>query len=334
MKTLNSILGISLFSTLVLVSCGESSLRSKQELVQSEPQSSTSQLIFGALNSSVAGNIAAAGNISIDGGIILVDLESTGHTAGTEHMQKVFNVERCPVDSDDANGDGLVDYQEAIGNASVVLPLTTTLTEEGEYPKSTEDGYTFKTSADSTLKSNDLDKKAVIIFGVGSDKELPETVAAAPGMDAHASLPVACSVIALEEDQDQTTTTGTTTTGTTTDDTTSTGDTDTTTTGTDGTTSTTGDQHQTTGGKGGYQEQTTGGKGGYQEQTTGGKGGFQDQTTGGKDWDDQQQTTGHQQQQDQQDQQQQQQNQQQQNQQQQQDQKEQETALGGDFFTL
>lgn len=253
MKILNSILGVSIFSALVLVSCGENSLRSGKQSIQSEPQSSSSQLVFGPLNASVAGNISASGNISIDGGKILVDLESTGHTAGTEQMQKVFNLERCPLDTDDANGDGLIDYQEAIGNASVVLPLTSDLTDEGEYPKSTEAGFSYKASGETTLKNEDLNKRVVIIFGVAADKELPDTVAAAPGMEAAASLPITCSLIELEEEtQDDSTTTTTT------------GDSSTT-----GTGMTTGNQEQTTGSKGGYQEQTTGGKGGYQEQTTG-----------------------------------------------------------------
>lgn len=262
MKILNSILGVSIFSALALVSCGENSLRSGKQSIQSEPQSSSSQLVFDSLNTSVAGNISAAGNISIDGGKILVDLESTGHTAGTEHMQKVFNLERCPLDTDDANGDGLIDYQEAIGDASAVLPLTSDLTDQGEYPKATEAGLSYKASGDTTLKSDDLNKKAVIIFGIASDKELPDTVAAAPGMEANASLPIACSLIELEEEtQDNSSTT-------------------TSTTGDSSTTGTTGNQEQATGGKGGYQEQTTGGKGGYPEQTTGSKGGYQDQTTG------------------------------------------------------
>ncbi len=303
MKILNSILGVSIFSALVLVSCGENSLRSGKQSIQSEPQSSSSQLVFGPLNASVAGNISASGNISIDGGKILVDLESTGHTAGTEQMQKVFNLERCPLDTDDANGDGLIDYQEAIGNASVVLPLTSDLTDEGEYPKSTEAGFSYKASGETTLKNEDLNKRVVIIFGVAADKELPDTVAAAPGMEAAASLPISCSLIELEEETQDDSTTTTTTTG------------DSSTTG-----MTTGSQEQTTGGKGGYQEQTTGSKGSYQEQTTGSKGGHQEQTTGSKGGhqeqttggkgDYQDQTTGHQQQQDQ------------------------GTALGGDFFTL
>src|SRR5690606_8717229 len=175
MKIVKSTFSATLLSFLV-ISCGDDALRNRLQMSDTSLQRSSSNLNFQVLNSSVAGNIAGTGSLRLDGGKLHVEFESDGHSPNSRHIQVVYDKTRCPLDSDDANGDGFIDYQEAIGTAGELVQLTSDLSEEGEYPTADEDGkYQYKASADSSLSNSSLEGRVVIIHGISETVTLPDT---------------------------------------------------------------------------------------------------------------------------------------------------------------
>src|SRR5690606_11912032 len=163
---------------------------------------SVSNLTFQSLNTSVATNITSSGSLNLNGGKLLVELESDGHAPNSEHIQIIYSKSGCPLDSDDANGDGIIDYQEAIGEATELLPLTSDFSSNGEYPSADESGkYKYQASQDSSLDKSSLEGRVIIIHGVSNSVTLPDTVQGKEGLDVHQSLPVACAVVEFEEEQ-------------------------------------------------------------------------------------------------------------------------------------
>lgn len=133
---------------------------------------------------------------------------------GVEHEQNVHMGSRCPEASDDKNGDGFVDYAEAMAVVGpVILPLDndiqTQKSGEGNYPMGRSVTYSRKASidrlttdlwqvdedaSDNVMKldagmSFGVVNRVVLIHGV-SNRSLPATV-----QGGGSALPIVCGVI-------------------------------------------------------------------------------------------------------------------------------------------
>lgn len=135
------------------------------------------------------------------------------------HRQAVHVGTRCPNLSDDANGDGFVDYQEALAVVgSAYLPLDNDLSSQKAgsevYPRGPGMTYSRRAplsriTADLWLPDENpgdeimklaagdafgLNGRVVLIHGT-KNSALPASVAARPGETADVSLPVVCGVL-------------------------------------------------------------------------------------------------------------------------------------------
>lgn len=135
------------------------------------------------------------------------------------HRQSVHLGTRCPSQSDDRNGDGFVDYQEAMAVVGpVMIPLDNDISSQaagaGSYPRG--GGMTYNRSASLSRISADLwqldengadeitklasgepmglNSRVVLIHGT-LNSALPATVAARAGETPDQSLPVVCGVL-------------------------------------------------------------------------------------------------------------------------------------------
>lgn len=124
------------------------------------------------------------------------------------HMQSIHTNTRCPNASDDKNGDGYVDINEAYAVVGKVLvPLDSDLNNQalgaGIYPMG--GGYTYVEAAslkslESDVKSRtgenlNLGGRVVLMHGVNANTTVPATFGTLEGMTQQASAPIACGVI-------------------------------------------------------------------------------------------------------------------------------------------
>lgn len=135
------------------------------------------------------------------------------------HRQSVHVGTRCPNQGDDRNGDGFVDYQEAMAVVgSVILPLDNDISSQAagaeSYPRG--GGMTYNRSASLSRLSADmwqpdenagdeimklasgepvgLNSRVVLVHGT-INSSLPASVAARAGETPDQSLPVVCGVL-------------------------------------------------------------------------------------------------------------------------------------------
>jgi hypothetical protein len=143
---------------------------------------------------------------------------------GVIHRQTIHRGSRCPTMRDDINGDGYIDYREAhfvVGN--VLMPLDGDLDSQWDgnnyFPAGNgmAGGYFYERTASFSrmfedlrdVDQNSLDemdklpynqgvsfhKKVILIQGVSSYMNLPDSVDTMSGMTKHRSLPIACGVL-------------------------------------------------------------------------------------------------------------------------------------------
>jgi hypothetical protein len=138
------------------------------------------------------------------------------------HMQNVYNGGRCPSLSDDTNGDGFIDIQEAQGvMGKILIPLDSDINTQDSgkrfFPLGDLSGnYHYERVSSfrkflSDLQSQDKDPeddivkltedqglnivgKTVLIQGVSETVELPETVGTKGRHRSFQTLPVACGI--------------------------------------------------------------------------------------------------------------------------------------------
>lgn len=143
--------------------------------------------------------------------------------APVAHRQAIYMGTRCPTVADDRNGDGFVDYQEALVSVGqVLIPLDNDLDSQdagaNNYMKGSSFTYNRKTSlsrmvsdlwladanpADEIVKLSSGDNLAingrvVMIHGTGTNSSfpgLPASLAGASGEAPNLSLPVVCGII-------------------------------------------------------------------------------------------------------------------------------------------
>ncbi len=173
------------------------------------------------LNASVASN-ATSGNfiIKISGDDVVVKGRITGAPAGVMHRQQVRVLGSCPDASADKNADGIIDARELkASSGAILIPLDRDLSEQVSGisfgPIANANGaYVYKSSTTLTrlladLRDLDPDKqddlvklnpehnlnladKQIVILGVGSETELPATVAGSEELSAAQALPIGC----------------------------------------------------------------------------------------------------------------------------------------------
>lgn len=172
------------------------------------------------LNPAVNGNIPGTVVVHRQGEKFQVFVKITGGGSGTWHQQNIHIGTRCPLESDDMNGDGLIDIVE--GNriwGKVVIPLDNNLSSQdagkNKYPQGDENGNYFYErftnfdtlfrdlkSTDSHPEDNimkltatqgfDLRGKVVVIHGAAQSANLPGTIASEGSYRANQTFPIAC----------------------------------------------------------------------------------------------------------------------------------------------
>lgn len=259
------LIGTCLFT---LASCGSDSDSSSSSPRQEEQQDDQGiyRAVLKPLNTTASPNTTGTVQIKIEGDDVVVESNVTGAPAGVKHLQNLTLLTACPTTGNDVNNDSYVDILEAAASAGpILIPLDSDLSEQLDGmsygPIANGSGsYVYRRSTTLTdlladLRAPDPDAtdaivklpdgqdlnlagKVVIIHGVGSSANLPDSVATTGDLSAEQSLPIACGelVRVTSEDDGGATTSGSTTgdsgttTGTTTGETgTTTGETGTTT---------------------------------------------------------------------------------------------------------
>lgn len=186
--------------------------------------------IFSPINDQVTEDFLGRVNIEEDEDIrFQVDILNISQDEIT-HPQYVHMASRCPsLDRDDLNEDGFIDFSEAqAASGKMLMAIDSDLKNlsEEDFPMSdTAGGYFYDESSttqdllnalreplenpESSLFARleedeelELNQRVIIIYGVGADVELPETIATRPNATAQESLPVACSEIEEVEIED------------------------------------------------------------------------------------------------------------------------------------
>jgi hypothetical protein len=224
----NKILSTILIGTclVTLASCGSdsdssSSSAPRQQEEQQQDDQGTYRAVLRSLNTN-AGSHSTAGTveIKIEGDDFMVNNRVTGAPAGVKHLQNVTLLTACPTAGNDVNNDSYVDILEAAASAGpILIPLDSDLSEQlngmsfGPIANS-EGSYIYRRSTSLTdllsdLRAPDPDAtdalvklpagqdlnlagKVVIIHGVDSSANLPDSVATIGNLSSSQSLPIAC----------------------------------------------------------------------------------------------------------------------------------------------
>lgn len=201
---------------ITLASCGGDSGGSSGSSAQQREQQDDHGIyraVLKPINTSVAGETSGTVEIRIEGDDVIVSSNVAGAPAGVKHLQNVTMLASCPAPA--AEG-ALVTAANA---GQILIPLDSNLSEQiagmSFGPIANSSGsYVYKRSTSLTemladLRSADpddtdaivklspednlnLDGKVVIIHGVSSTAELPETVGTLGDLSPAQSLPIAC----------------------------------------------------------------------------------------------------------------------------------------------
>lgn len=177
---------------------------------------------FVTLNSHVVGTIPGSAQFKRDDDKLSAYLRLFAGSPSIAHFQNVHMGNRCPTMADDTNGDGYLDYQEALKVVgSIIIPLDwdigSQLSANNSWPKAFPNGsYEYLKIASfnrfwNDLKSTDrnpddsivklatdeglaITGKVVLIQGVEEIKNLPDTVAGYGRWKNFQTFPIACGV--------------------------------------------------------------------------------------------------------------------------------------------
>jgi hypothetical protein len=189
----------------------------KQEIAEASP--GTYYAILRPVNFHSNGFIPyGSATFTVEGDKLQVNTTMDDDSAVT-HRQSLHMGTRCPTQADDANGDGLVDYNEAMKVVGpVLMPLDNDISSQlagaEVYPRGT--GMTYNKTASLTAINTDLSKsdenpsdeiaktpgrgigfdgRVVLAHGTSQSALLPTSLAARGGETANISLPVVCGVL-------------------------------------------------------------------------------------------------------------------------------------------
>lgn len=207
---------------LTLASCGSDDDGSSAVVRQEQEQDDQGfyRAVLRPLNSSVGGETSGTVEIRIEGDNMTVDSNVAGAPAGVKHLQNITTAGTCPSASADLNADTFVDVAELLPSTGpILIPLDSDLSEQLDGldfgPIANGEGtYVYRRSttlsrimADLTAPDPDpvdpivkllpgenlnLDGRVVIIHGVDSSSNLPDSVVSAGDLTSEQTLPIAC----------------------------------------------------------------------------------------------------------------------------------------------
>lgn len=229
MKTKSNVLSFLVSCSLLftLASCGSDSDSGNDagtattEEQQTATEQGTYRAVLAPLNTAVAGTTSGTVEIIINEDTFKASSNIVGSPAGVKHLQNVMLASSCPdIASADVNADSFIDVTEILPSTGPLLvPLDSDLSAQLDGmdfgPISNGSGsYTYRRSttfmdlmadiqaADpdpndvlvklSGAESLNLENRVVVIHGVDSSENLPDSVASIGTLSAQHTLPIAC----------------------------------------------------------------------------------------------------------------------------------------------
>lgn len=203
----------------------------------SSPKKSTNMLLaedghyqanFSPINAHLAGDVSGTALVKVKGDSMTFEVKVNGAPSQIMHGQNIHVEAECPTLSSDVNNDGVIDAVEAQKSyGPILIPLDNDLRTQVEkstrFPTADFSGnYFYRQSVsmvemlkDLTLKDNDisdniiklssnfgLSGRQIVIYGVATDANVPDTAQAAYGQTKYSGLPIACgslTKIAVDE---------------------------------------------------------------------------------------------------------------------------------------
>lgn len=220
-----------------LVACGKSDSSKSPELPQNQEENQPTVSIvldgsniqgtyiakFGTLNPQVNGTIPGSATLKREEEKLFVYVRIFAGGPNVWHQQNMYVGNRCPIPSDDTNGDGFIDVLE--GEAiwgKILIPFDADISSQSAgknfYPvadgsgsyfyermtrfsnvlkdlrkdSSSGDGSTVKLAPDEALE---FEGKVVVVFGVSDSIVLPSSVQTLERRSPQKTLPIACGII-------------------------------------------------------------------------------------------------------------------------------------------
>ena len=219
MKSIYSLILLSL----VAFSCTNSNKSSDQESQTQEPITQIYEAQIQSLNSNVT-NLQTSGKARfvIDGNKMHITIDIKNAPPAIEHWQHFHGftdegIATCASESEDVNGDGIIDVVETETVSGTTMIPFNKLPAEMDIPTDTypvaDDNGSYHYEIDVSLDDLEsafanafggselnLDSRVIYIHGVPSDTNLPETVASLGYIPAHVTLPIACGKIEKVEE--------------------------------------------------------------------------------------------------------------------------------------
>lgn len=219
MKSIYSLILLSL----VAFSCTNSNKSSDQESQTQEPLTQIYEAQIQSLNSNVT-NLQTSGKARfvIDGNKMHITIDIKNAPPAIEHWQHFHGftdegIATCASESEDVNGDGIIDVVETETVSGTTMVPFNKLPAEMDIPTDTypvaDDNGSYHYEIDVSLDDLEsafanafggselnLDSRVIYIHGVPSDTNLPKTVASLGDIPAHVTLPIACGKIEKVEE--------------------------------------------------------------------------------------------------------------------------------------
>ncbi len=219
MKSIYSLILLSL----VAFSCTNSNKSSDQESQTQEPITQIYEAQIQSLNSNVT-NLQTSGKARfvIDGNKMHITIDIKNAPPAIEHWQHFHGftdegIATCASESEDVNGDGIIDVVETETVSGTTMVPFNKLPAEMDIPTDTypvaDDNGSYHYEIDVSLDDLEsafanafggselnLDSRVIYIHGVPSDTNLPKTVASLGDIPAHVTLPIACGKIEKVEE--------------------------------------------------------------------------------------------------------------------------------------
>jgi len=215
---------------LTLTACGEHKTSSNLPVRDSlQTTAGHYEATLTSMNSHLGGDVTGKAVVRVTGDDFLVEVHVGGAAAQVTHMQNIHISDECPTLASDTNKDGIIDSIEGMKfYGPAIIPLDADLKTQIEanetFPSADFAGdYFYRQNVSmlemmkdlmdknpapqaglTKLKSGlDLSGRQVVIYGVGADTQLPESVATMNGQLKHVSLPIACGTLIKVADSEE-----------------------------------------------------------------------------------------------------------------------------------